>query len=230
MEKRTSKLAVASLVVGLMGGCLWLFASIPAIVMGLTARKRIRASEGRLEGDGVALAGVIVGAVMSVLGFAGFLFLVGIGKGVGAIESMKKGVEEARSEVRALELVVETFNEDHSRLPEVSKDEFLTDEADGVWFLSVLANKEVDGRQNRRGKDYLVGIDDGLARDGSGAIKGFPDPWGRPYRIVLKTGKGPTFEFDWGGERVSLYGKMIAIGSFGPDGMEGTGDDVVSWE
>ncbi|MEM1084403.1 MAG: DUF4190 domain-containing protein [Verrucomicrobiota bacterium] len=229
-EKTTSKLAVTSLVLGLMGGCLWLFASVPAIITGLMARKRIAASDGRLGGDGIALGGVVVGGVMSVVGLAGFLVLMGFTKGVGAFKSLKQEIEEARIELLMLESAVTEFETEQRQLPKVSTNDFLTDEADGVWFLSVLAAEEVDGRQNRTEKNYLEEIEDRLARDGGGALKGFLDPWENPYRVILKDRKGPTFEFDWGGKRVSLYGKTIAIGSRGPDGVEGTGDDMVSWE
>src|ERR1051326_641562 len=60
-----SRMAVASLVLGLLG-----FLVLPAIaglVFGLVARSKIHQSDGRLTGSGVALAGAIVSGVMLVL-------------------------------------------------------------------------------------------------------------------------------------------------------------------
>ena len=67
--RQTESFAVASLVtacVGLLVGCLcgvgWLTGPV-AVFLGVQARKRIRESGGRLEGDGVAIAGIVVGGV-----------------------------------------------------------------------------------------------------------------------------------------------------------------------
>lgn len=54
-------------------------AAIPAVVVGRNARREIRASNGRLGGDGLALAGIITGWVtiaMSILAI--LLFVIGI--------------------------------------------------------------------------------------------------------------------------------------------------------
>jgi hypothetical protein len=52
------------LVLGLVGMLMCgLFAGIPALVVGSKARKEIRASNGTQEGDGMALAGMILGGL-----------------------------------------------------------------------------------------------------------------------------------------------------------------------
>ena len=48
---------------------------IGAIVTGTTSRKRIAASSGRLEGDGTALAGIIIGAIGLVLSTLATIYL-----------------------------------------------------------------------------------------------------------------------------------------------------------
>jgi len=81
--RQTSALAVVSLVSGILG---WLplpvIGSIIAIVTGHLARGEIRRDPGRLEGDGMALAGLILGygalalgvfALLAVLVFFGGL-------------------------------------------------------------------------------------------------------------------------------------------------------------
>ncbi|UZF57633.1 DUF4190 domain-containing protein [Gordonia polyisoprenivorans] len=62
--KRTNPMAIAALVVSLVGcGCLsWL-----GIVFGVIARNQIRDSQGTEEGEGLALAGIIIGAAALVI-------------------------------------------------------------------------------------------------------------------------------------------------------------------
>jgi hypothetical protein len=64
---RTNGLAVASLVLGIVGWALCGVGSILAIVLGLVARNQIRASGGQEAGDGMAKAGVILGCIGLVL-------------------------------------------------------------------------------------------------------------------------------------------------------------------
>jgi hypothetical protein len=63
-----SGLATASLVMGLMGWTMLpLLAGIAAIVLGHMARSAIARSEGRLTGDGLAVAGLAMGYANVVL-------------------------------------------------------------------------------------------------------------------------------------------------------------------
>jgi hypothetical protein len=72
--RQTSTLAIISLVAGLLG---WSFApllgSIGAVVCGHLARGEIRRAPDRLEGDGLAIAGLVLGWGQIVLSI---LFLV----------------------------------------------------------------------------------------------------------------------------------------------------------
>jgi hypothetical protein len=66
---QTSKLAIWSLVLGILGlACFSIFSGIPAIVCGHKARKKIKESGGLLQGAGLALGGLITG-YLSVVGF-----------------------------------------------------------------------------------------------------------------------------------------------------------------
>lgn len=85
--KQTSTMAIVSMVTGIVGIVLgWNFvpflASIIAVITGHMARKEIRNSNGTIEGDGMALAGLITGWAMIVLSVLGliliFLFFGGI--------------------------------------------------------------------------------------------------------------------------------------------------------
>lgn len=68
----TSPWAVAALALGIVG------AFLLAVVVGLIAKKKIRESGGKLGGDGMATAGIALGAVWGVVGLA-VLSLAGSG-------------------------------------------------------------------------------------------------------------------------------------------------------
>lgn len=57
----TSGFAVASLILGVIGG------SVLPIIFGLVARSKIRRSGGRLKGSGMATAGIVLGCVWTVV-------------------------------------------------------------------------------------------------------------------------------------------------------------------
>jgi hypothetical protein len=81
---RTEPLAIASLVCAIAGTVLafacgiGVLGTIAAIPLGLVARGRIKTSNGTLTGDGLALAGAIVGGVATA-GFVALFFLFVLG-------------------------------------------------------------------------------------------------------------------------------------------------------
>jgi len=81
-QRITSNLAVASLCLGIASWvAIPLIGSIGAIITGHMARTQIRQSGGRMEGDGLALGGLITGyssLVLSCLG-AGVILLIVLG-------------------------------------------------------------------------------------------------------------------------------------------------------
>ena len=72
-DVRRSRRAVASLVCSCCGviPLVGLVMTIVGIALGISARRQIRKSDGWLVGDGMARAGIVVGAVLLVLGIAG---------------------------------------------------------------------------------------------------------------------------------------------------------------
>lgn len=64
--QKTNTLAIVSLVASIVGICCG-FLSIAGIVCGVIGRNQIKASNGLEKGDGLALAGIIVGAVTLLL-------------------------------------------------------------------------------------------------------------------------------------------------------------------
>jgi hypothetical protein len=83
IPRQTSTLAIVSLVAGILGWTLVpFFGSIAAVICGHMARKEIRQQPDRLEGDGLAIGGLVLGylsiamAVMAVVAI--FLFFGGL--------------------------------------------------------------------------------------------------------------------------------------------------------
>jgi type IV pilus assembly protein PilA len=64
VEPQTDGKATGSLILGILSlVCFSFFAGIPAVILGHISRKNIRQSMGRLKGDGMALAGLIMGYI-----------------------------------------------------------------------------------------------------------------------------------------------------------------------
>ena len=75
--QKTNQLAVVSLVCGVLGWFMApVIASIVAIVTGHMARKQIKLSGGREDGDGLAIGGLVLGYASLVLGLIGIVFVV----------------------------------------------------------------------------------------------------------------------------------------------------------
>lgn len=83
MIRRTSTLAIVSLVAGILGWTLapWI-GSLVAIITGHMARSEIRRDLDNVEGDGLAIAGLILGWAMIIISllsvFAVILFFGGL--------------------------------------------------------------------------------------------------------------------------------------------------------
>ena len=60
---RTSRMAIASLVLGLLSFCLSVFTGIPAIILGPLSLRAIKRSGGRISGKGMAIAGIATGSI-----------------------------------------------------------------------------------------------------------------------------------------------------------------------
>lgn len=106
--------AIASLVLGIIGvmGCLAL-AGIPALILGVTARRRITQSGGTRQGEGLAIAGIILGA----LGLLETLGAVAIA--VPLVLSARGGYRQAqsnnaRTSAHAIQAAADLWRVDHA--------------------------------------------------------------------------------------------------------------------
>lgn len=76
-SRQTSTLAVISLVFGILAWILVpVIGAIVAIITGHMARSEIRRSGGAIEGDGMAVAGLVLGYVSLLLGLAVLFFVI----------------------------------------------------------------------------------------------------------------------------------------------------------
>jgi len=116
----TSGKAIASLVLGILGiTCFWIFAGIPAILLGFSARKDIRQAAGRLSGKGLATAGIIVGFCSIVFSLGLFLVAMSVAIAVpNFLEAQTRAkVARAKSDERNLAVGLETYYIDNNRYP-----------------------------------------------------------------------------------------------------------------
>ncbi len=84
--KTTSTLAVVSLVAGILGWTLLpLIGSLGAIITGHMARGEIRRSAGAINGDGFAIAGLVLGWGSVIVSIVGVLLVVMFFGGIAAL-------------------------------------------------------------------------------------------------------------------------------------------------
>lgn len=90
VHRTTSALAVVSLVSGIASWCVVpLIGAIVAIVCGHLARGEIRRAQDQIEGDGLAVVGLVLGYVQLAFGFILLLFAIaavvlGLSIGIGS--------------------------------------------------------------------------------------------------------------------------------------------------
>lgn len=72
----TSGKAVLSLILGLLSGVLFIVTGLPALLLGFLGLREVNRSDGRLRGAGLAVAGMVLGGVGSLLFLVGLLALV----------------------------------------------------------------------------------------------------------------------------------------------------------
>jgi putative exporter of polyketide antibiotics len=85
---RTNPKALWSMILGILGIVFCgLFAGIPALILGNTAKKEIAASHGAETGEGMAKAGVILGWVSVAISALGLLLVIGGVLGTGQYQT-----------------------------------------------------------------------------------------------------------------------------------------------
>jgi prepilin-type processing-associated H-X9-DG protein len=108
--------AVAALVLGFLSFCLWLFAAVPAIILGILSLREISRSNGRLKGQGMAIGGLVTAGLAIVL-FP--LVLIPIGLLVPAVQKVRSAsvrVQDSNN-LKQISLAMIMYSDTHRRMP-----------------------------------------------------------------------------------------------------------------
>ncbi len=132
--------------------------------------------------------------------------------------------QAARDDIRVLVRGIEAFAREEGRLPHPPvgghRSRIWGDAFDNREVIRFLAAPREDAPP-LLSAPMAAPRQSGLSPDGD-----FLDPWGRQYRIAFDL-TGDEF-LDLGGTRGRRPG-TLAVWSVGPDGVDGTADDLTSW-
>jgi hypothetical protein len=81
-KPKTSGLAIASLILGIIGPCSLGLLSIVGLILGIVGLKKIKASGGAVGGRGLAIAGILVSIITLIIGVAAAVAIVGDATGL----------------------------------------------------------------------------------------------------------------------------------------------------
>lgn len=140
--------------------------------------------------------------------------------------------------IEELKTATRCFEEEYSRLPDPGVFEATTDSPEGRLLLVILLGSEREGDAvgNPRRIRFLGAVvkqrkeRGGLVYETPGSFPGLYDAWGEPFHIFLREPTAKTLSFIWQGKTVELDATPIAIVSKGPDKIEGSADDLRSWQ
>lgn len=215
--RKTSALAIWSLVLGLLG-FLW-FPALLGLILGITALVKIRRAKGQLSGTGLAVAGVTLsGSALILAPLLAGLILPAV---VRAQEQAK--AEKAQAQAMEIRAALLAYFDEYGHPPVVrdaaATADVQTSTAGGL--LAILHGRQRD--LNPRGKVFLANPEaDRL------------DPWGRPFQILLDGNADgrvalPAGE---GGASRTLQARVV-VWSLGPDGQPEGGararDDILAY-
>jgi prepilin-type processing-associated H-X9-DG protein len=107
---RTSVPAIISLILGILSFCVPVLLSIPALILGIVGLVAINKSNGRLRGQGLAIAGIILGALVTIAAPIVFLF---------ALPKMRDAADRitSRTRMQTIGLAFQLYHSDNGRFP-----------------------------------------------------------------------------------------------------------------
>jgi len=120
MAQTTNGSAIASLVLSILG--LFGIGSLLGVIFGFKARREIRASGGYQGGDGLALAGIIIGFVTLAL----FIFVLAIWivaftairSNISMVSSQQQRILQCESDVKSVETAVAAYQAEKGSFPD----------------------------------------------------------------------------------------------------------------
>jgi hypothetical protein len=205
-KAKTSGLAIASLVAGMLGLCTAGLASIVGLILGITALKRIGRSGGALRGRGLAIAGLIVSICTLLLwvlagGIAGVVYLVTESDRAANVRGYY--IPEARRALSEVEGALNRYQDDIGHPP--------TAEEGGLRALVRQPTLKDQPLESKWKGPYLNRRTGEYGRPASQQADVPLDPWG--HRLNYKP-------------LPSSSGTPYRLWSSGPDGISGTLDDL----
>ena len=128
---KTSSQAVWSLILGILSiTCIWLLGSIPSIILGILAIRKIDQSGGTLKGRGMGIAGIVTGSVGVIVGLMPIGMIAAIAfpafSGVREKALMVKQMSDIRQVAYACRAYAADHNGDYPKmLPSLVTDGYL---------------------------------------------------------------------------------------------------------
>jgi Domain of unknown function (DUF4190) len=221
----SSGLAIVSLICGIGSVIFGPLTGIPAIITGHIALGKIKKSGGVLQGRGLAITGLILGYVLTVL----TVIVIAL-----AYSGIRSAVNKAhnvqtRHAATEIDVAIKNFFDEYGALPSnATSDATFCSNKDIAMFAALLGDdttlnpKSIQFLSMRVGKD----MKNGIIYDASGtSIIGIFDPWGGAYNVRLDLDYDDQIEVN--GE--TIKGLRAAVWSNGPDMKDGTSDDIKSW-
>jgi len=139
---KTSGKAIASLILSILGVFLVAIPSIIGIILGHMARSDIKKSHGSLKGDGLALAGLIIGYIVVaiiVLGIVAAFFLPRL---IGNVDGARQALTCAQ--MQSLSSSLKMFQLDNGTYPETKE-----------GFKALVLNPDLDKYPNYSSLPYI---------------------------------------------------------------------------
>jgi hypothetical protein len=139
-----------------------------------------------------------------------------------------------RDAALALRQATEHYTTEYGSPPQVGDGDFWSDDPSGVQFVAILMGLEEGAPVRNFRRIPFLNIKQpskprgGLFYDGDRVV-GIYDGWGQPLRIFLRPPGEAAITFEHRGMAVTLSAPAVVI-SKGPDQIEGTDDDITSWD
>jgi prepilin-type processing-associated H-X9-DG protein len=153
---RTSSLAIASFVLGILSFCTFYITAIPAIILGIVALVKIAHSSGRLKGNGFAIPGIVVPVVAGV-----FMLPLMVGITMPALVRTKHLAQRMAcgTNMRNLGIAIRMYADDHdNKFPTGSKWCDLLVEHAGVDRMIYKCPGATEGPSNYAMNENVVGM------------------------------------------------------------------------
>jgi hypothetical protein len=132
----TSGKAGAALALGLLSFCLSIVTGLPAVILAFMALNDIKRSHGRLRGQGMALAGLIMGLLTTVL----LLPALMIALLVPAVQKVREAASriQTQNNMRQQVLAMQNYNDVNTHLPEAVPDPKLKGPTKLSWRVEIM--------------------------------------------------------------------------------------------